>query len=318
MGMTMRDAFGKKLAAIGAADDKVVVLDADVSSSTKSSYFAKDFPERFFNIGVAEANMVDVAAGLALAGYKPVANTFAIFLALKATDQIRNVLCYNKIPVVLAGAYGGLSDSFDGASHHAIADVAIMRSLPEMRVLVPADNASAERALTLALSADGPVYIRLNRNELPDLPPCDELEFGKAGILRRGSDLTIAACGICVGQALTAAQALASGGIEAEVLDMASVKPLDAATLAASVLRTGRLVTAEEGNVTGGLAAACAEALTGLSAGGPGSPMAGRAWKAAAVGLKDRFTESGPYASLLEKYGISVRAILEAARSLLE
>ncbi len=314
MGMTMRDAFGKKLAAMGYDDPKIVVLDADVSSSTKSSYFAQAFPERFFNVGVAEANMVDVAAGLALGGYRPVANSFAIFLALKATDQIRNVLCYNEIPVVLAGAYGGLSDSFDGASHHSIADLAIMRSLPSMRVLVPADNAAAERALELALVADGPVYIRLNRNELPAVPSPEPVEFGKARILRSGDDLTIAACGICVAQALEAAEILASEGIGAEVLDMASVKPLDAATLGASVARTGRLVTAEEGSITGGLAAACAEALTGLSASGFAGTS--RAWKAAAVGLHDTFTESGPYKALLDKYGISAKAISAAGRAL--
>jgi transketolase len=147
MSVAMRDAFGAKLAELGKTNDKIVVLDADVSSSTKSAIFGKAFPDRFFNVGVAEANLVGVAAGLATAGYHPVVNAFAIFLALKSTDQIRNVFCYNHLPIVIAGAYGGLSDSFDGASHQSITDIAIMRAMPNMEVIVPADSRQAELAL---------------------------------------------------------------------------------------------------------------------------------------------------------------------------
>ena len=307
MGETMRDTFGKALASLGAGRKDLVVLDADVSSSTKSSYFAKAYPERFFNVGVAEANMVDVAAGLATAGYRPVVNAFAIFLALKATDQIRNVLAYNALPVVLAGAYGGLSDSFDGASHQSITDIAIMRAIPRLRVLVPADGAEAVRALEYALECDGPVYIRLNRNESPVLAPRPAgMSVAEIRILRPGKDLTIAATGLCVSMALEAAERLAAVGISAEVLDVAAIKPLDIDTLAASVAKTGRLLAAEEHTITGGLGGACAEALaeTGLR------------FAFARVGVADRFTESGPYGALLEKYGISAAAIIARAEAL--
>ncbi len=307
MGETMRDTFGKALASLGAGRKDLVVLDADVSSSTKSSYFAKAYPERFFNVGVAEANMVDVAAGLATAGYRPVVNAFAIFLALKATDQIRNVLAYNALPVVLAGAYGGLSDSFDGASHQSITDIAIMRAIPGLRVLVPADGAEAVRALEYALECDGPVYIRLNRNESPVLAPRPAgMSVAEIRTLRPGKDLTIAATGLCVSMALEAAERLAAAGISAEVLDVAAIKPLDIDTLAASVAKTGRLLAAEEHTITGGLGGACAEALaeTGLR------------FAFARVGVADRFTESGPYGALLEKYGISAAAIIARAEAL--
>ncbi len=307
MGETMRETFGKRLAALGAERTKLVVLDADVSSSTKSSFFAKAFPERFFNVGVAEANMVDIAAGLATSGFRPVVNAFAIFLALKGTDQIRNVLAYNSLPVVLAGGYGGLSDSFDGASHQSITDIAIMRSIPGLRVIVPSDGAEAALALEYALGCDGPVYIRLNRNESPALAARPSgMSVAEIRTMRSGRDLTIAATGLCVSMALEAAGMLAAKGISAEVLDVAAIKPLDIDALAASVAKTGRLVTAEEHTIMGGLGGACAEALaeTGLR------------FKLARVGINDRFTESGPYDKLLEKYGISAAAIRDRAESL--
>lgn len=308
MAETMRDAFGKKLAALGAERNDLVVLDADVSSSTKSSYFAKSFPERFFNVGVAEANMVDIAGGLATAGFRPVVNAFAIFLALKAADQIRNVLAYNKLPVVLAGAYGGLSDSFDGASHQSITDIAILRSIPNLRVIVPGDAADAARALEFALSCDGPVYIRLSRNDNPGLPArAAATSIQAIRVLRAGGDVTIAACGLCVSMAMAAAAELEAKGIQAEVLDVASIKPLDIDALAASVGKTGRLVTAEEHNIIGGLAGACAEGLA----------ERGVAFRLARIGVADRFTESGPYATILTKYGISAAEIVSRAESIL-
>ena len=236
MSEAMRDAFGKKLAELGATHPELVVLDADVSSSTKSALFGKAFPDRFFNIGVAEANMVDIAAGMATAGYHPVVNAFAIFLALKATDQIRNTICYNNLPVIIAGAYGGLSDSFDGASHQSITDIAIMRALPNMQVIVPSDAAQAQQALEYALTQKGPVYIRLNRNPMPDLPP-----IAKIGTVRcsEGTDVTIAANGITASFANEAAALLAKDGIKAEVFSAPMVKPLDVKPLIESVAKTG-------------------------------------------------------------------------------
>ena len=308
MGETMRDAFGKYLAKLGNYRDDLIVLDADVSSSTKSSYFAKAFPNRFFNVGVAESNMVDIAGGLATAGLRPVVNAFAIFLSLKATDQIRNVLAYNRLPVVLVGAYGGLSDSFDGASHQSLEDIAIMRSIPGLEVLIPADSSEALRALEYALEQDCPVYIRLNRNQVPDLEArSDDQPMTRIRALRSGRDVTIAASGICVSIALKAAEILADYGISAEVLNVASIKPLDISTLSASVARTARLVTAEEHSIVGGLGSACAEALS----------EKGIAFRLRRIGVRDCYTESGPYDILLAKYGISADEIVRQASALI-
>lgn len=303
MSIAMRDAFGKKLAELGATHPELVVLDADVSSSTKSALFGKAYPDRFFNVGVAEANMVDIAAGMATAGYHPVVNAFAIFLALKATDQIRNTICYNNLPVIIAGAYGGLSDSFDGASHQSITDIAIMRALPNMQVIVPSDSAQAEKALEYALTQKGPVYIRLNRNAMPDLPPSETIETVCAA---EGSDVTIAANGITASFAVEAVTLLAQQGIKAEVLSVPVVKPLDLAPLAKSVAKTGRLLCVEEHVLAGGFASAVSEAFM----------KQGISCKFDAIGIEDTFTESGPYEPLLAKYGISAENIADRAKAL--
>ena len=303
MSVAMRDAFGKKLAELGATHPELVVLDADVSSSTKSALFGKAYPDRFFNVGVAEANMVDIAAGLATAGYHPVVNAFAIFLALKATDQIRNTICYNNLPVIIAGAYGGLSDSFDGASHQSITDIAIMRALPNMQVIVPSDAAQAQQALEYALTQKGPVYIRLNRNPMPDLPP-----IAKIGTVRcsEGSDITIAANGITASYANEAAALLAKEGIKAEVFSAPMVKPLDVKPLIESVAKTGKLLCVEEHVLAGGFASAVSEVFM----------KEGISCRFDAIGIEDMFTESGPYEPLLAKYGISAQNIADHARSL--
>ena len=200
---------------IGAANAGSRHLDADVSSSTKSAKFGKEYPDRFFNVGVAEGNLAGMAAGLATCGYHPVINAFAIFLSLKSLDQIRNDMCYNSLPVVIAGAYGGLSDSFDGASHQAIEDIAIFRSIPNMEVIVPSDARQAELALEYALGRKNPVYIRLNRNEMPDIDTDKDAFFaGKAVKVREGKDVTIAANGITASMAVSAADLLAAKGIK--------------------------------------------------------------------------------------------------------
>lgn len=300
MSVAMRDAFGNKLAELGKTNDKLVVLDADVSSSTKSAIFGKAFPGRFFNAGVAEGNMVGVAAGLATAGYHPVVNAFSIFLALKSTDQIRNVFCYNKLPIVIAGAYGGLSDSFDGASHQSITDIAIMRAMPHMEVIVPADSKQAEQALEYALTKKNPVYIRLNRNAMPEVPASDDFGSGKVIKLREGKDVTIAANGITAAMAVEAGKLLAAKGIDAEILSMPFVKPLDGAGLAQSVSKTGRLVTVEEHNVVGGFGSACLESLAPRKL----------TFDYVPVGVQDTFTETGAYDELLAAYGLSASGIV--------
>ncbi len=304
--VAMRDALGQALVELGPKMPELVVLDADVSASTKTAGFAKAFPDRFFNVGVAEANMADIAAGMATAGLRPVINSFSLFLALKCADQIRNTICYNNLPVVLAGAYGGLSDSYDGASHQAILDVAMMRALPNMVVIVPADAVEMRQSLELALRRNGPTFIRGCRNETPVLfEGAAPLEIGKARKLRDGRDLTIAACGVPVVMAMEAADRLARDGISVDLLAVATVKPMDEAALAASAAKTKKVLAVEEHNIVGGFGGAVAEALARHA------PA-----KMGFVGVQDRFTESGEYNALMKKYGISVEAIVAQAKAL--
>ena len=304
--VAMRDALGQALVELAPEIPELVVLDADVSASTKTGAFAKAYPDRFFNVGVAEANMADIAAGMATAGLRPVINTFSLFLALKCADQIRNTICYNNLPVVLSGAYGGLSDSFDGASHQAILDIAMLRTLPNLVVIVPADAEEMKQALALALRRDGPTYLRGCRNETPVLfEGAEPLRIGKARKLRDGSDVTIAACGVPVAMAMEAAELLAKEGISVDLLAIATVKPMDEAALAASAIKTRAVLAVEEHSIVGGFGGAVAEALA------KHAPA-----KMDFIGVEDRFTESGPYDALLKKYGISVEAIVAKAKKL--
>jgi transketolase len=306
MSLTMRDAFGKKLAELGGVNRKVVVLDADVSGSTKSGIFAQAFPDRFFNCGVAEGNMAGVAAGLAAAGFHPVINAFAIFIALKCADQIRHDFCYNKLPVVIAGAYGGLSDSYDGASHQSIADIAILRSLPNMEVIVPGDNRQAELALEYALSRQRPVYIRLTRNDAPDIPASGDFASRSPLPLKNGSAVTLAATGLASQIALDAAALLEQNGVSAEVFSCPFVKPLEAAALAASLRKTGRLVTVEEHSVVGGFGGACLEQLA----------RTGIHFSYLPIGVQDTFGDTGAYDELLAACGLSAQAVADTVSGL--
>jgi len=304
--VAMRDAFGQALVDLAGEFPELVVLDADVSASTKTAAFAKAHPSRFFNVGVAEANMMDIAAGMATAGLRPVVNTFSLFIMLKCADQIRNTVCYNNLPVVLGATYGGLSDSYDGASHQAILDVAMARVLPRMAVIVPADAVEVRQALRLALRRDGPTFIRLSRNDSPVLfEDAEPLALGKVRKLRDGADLTIAVCGIPTVLAMEAAERLAAEGIGVDLLEVASIKPLDEEGLARSAAKTGRLLAVEEHTIYGGLGGAIAEALARR-----------QPTRMDFVGIQDRFTESGDYGALLAKYGVSTEAILAKARAL--
>jgi len=304
----MRDAFGEALIALGAKYPQMVVLDADVATSTRTLGFGAVFPGRFFNVGVAEANMVDIAAGMAACGLRPVASTFALFITLKAADPVRNIIAYNKLPVVLAGAYAGLSDSYDGASHHGILDVAIMRAMPNMAVIVPGDSTEVGQALEAGLRRDGPTYIRLCRNPTPvlfhDSPP---LEFGRIRKLRDGGDVTIAVSGVPTFMAIEAADRLGRDGVEADLIEVSTIKPLDRAGLFASASKTRRVLTVEEHTVCGGLAGAVAEALAMHDP----VPMD-------AIGIRDRFAESGEYMALMRKHGISADAIVERSMALVK
>ncbi len=306
--VSMRKAYGDALVALGHERSDVVVLSADVSNSDHSFMFAEVFPDRFFNVGIAEQALVDVSVGLALAGRVPLANTFAAFFATRAVEMVRTHACYGGAKIKLMGAYAGLSDSFDGPTHHCITDLAIMRSLPNMTVVVPSDPNSLSSFLPQIAAWDGPVYCRLNRNAVPVLfDDGYSPEIGRAVTVREGGDVTIIACGVMVDRALQAAQSLQSSGIEARVVEMHTVKPLDVDAIAAAARETGAIVTAEEHNVLGGLGGAVTEVVCDHA------PVPVRR-----VGVADRFTETGPYEMLLDNYGLAVEDVVKAARSAIE
>jgi transketolase len=306
--VAMRMAFGDALLEFATKYPELVVLDADVASSTRTVEFGKKYPHRFFNVGVAEGNMMDIAAGLATCGLRPVVSTFALFVALKGTDQIRNIISYNNLPVIFAGNYAGLSDSYDGASHQSILDISIMRAMPNMSVIVPADAVELRQALEAALHRDGPTYIRICRNPTPvifaDAVP---LEIGKIRKLRDGKDLTIAVCGILTSMAIEAADRLAGQGISVDLLEISSIKPMDIETLTASARKTRKVLTIEEHTTIGGLGSAVAETLAKCV------PTEMRM-----IGIQDTFTESGDYTALLRKYGISTDNIEAEAMQLIK
>jgi transketolase len=305
--VAMRDAFGEALLALAPDFPAMVVLDADVSTSTRTAAFGKRHPNRFFNVGVAEANMVDIAAGMATCGLRPVVSTFALFLTLKGADQVRNIVCYNKLPVILAGHYAGLSDSYDGASHQSILDIAIMRAMPNLTVVVPADGIELLQALTAALRHDGPTYIRICRNPTPVLFAGESpLEIGKIRKLNDGNDLTIAVCGVPTSMAIEAADRLAQRGVSVDLLEVSTIKPIDAESLVLSARKTGRVLTVEEHTIHGGLGSAIAEVLSQRAPARMGM-----------IGIEDKFTESGAYDALLRKYGICVERIESEALRLL-
>ncbi|NLJ34453.1 MAG: transketolase family protein [Firmicutes bacterium] len=299
-----RDAYGEALAQLGRSNPDIVVLDADLSGSTKTAVFAREFPQRFFNMGIAEANMMGTAAGLAAAGKIPFASTFAVFATGRAFDQVRNSICYPQLNVKIAATHAGLTVGEDGASHQSVEDIALMRALPNMTVLVPADGVEARLAVRAAAEHVGPVYLRLGRPKVPVIFGDDySFEIGRAVRLREGSDVTLAACGYMVGPALAAAKLLAGEGIEARVLNMSTLKPLDGDALLAAARETGALVTAEEHSIIGGLGSAVAEFL------GQEYPV-----PVLRVGIGDTFGESGPPEELLEKYGLTAGDILAAAK----
>lgn len=302
--VSMRKAYGEALVELGRANPDVVVLSADVSNSDFSYMFQQAFPERFFNVGISEQALVDVAAGFAYSGKIPFANTFAFLFATRALEMVRTHLCYGEANVKLMGAYAGVSDSFDGPTHHAITDIAILRSLPNMTIVVPGDPLALARLLPQVAEWKGPVFVRLNRNEVPVL--FDERyapRIGQAVTLRPGDDVTLVCCGLMVSRCLQAAEGLAGEGISTRVLEMHTVKPLDVQALVKAAHETGAIVTAEEHSVIGGLGGAVAEALSDLY------PVPVKR-----VGLADCFCETGPYDALLDHYGMSAQDVIEAAR----
>jgi len=305
----MREAYGRALADYGALNPLVVALDADTSSSTLSGYFAAKYADRFFNVGIAEPCMVDMAAGLAMGGMLPFVNGFAALIALRALEQVRTCICYNNASVKIAAGYAGVSDFKDGPTHHAITDIAIMRSLPGMTVVVPADAAEAAAFVPLVADWDGPVYLRLSRSAtLPVSQPGEKLRIGKAVLRRPGTHLTLVACGSMVGRCLQAADSLAGRGINACVLDLHTVKPLDRDMILSAASETGAILTAEEHTVIGGLGSAVAELLEQQKP----VPLA-------CLGIRDTFACTGPDPeSIMDAYGLGVVDIVDAAASIIK
>ena len=301
MAKAIREAYGEALVKYGRDNHDIVVLDADLSGSTRSALFEAAYPERFFNVGVAEANMVGMAAGFASVGKIPFVNTFAAFLTTLGLLPARAFGSYSDMNIKLAGGHSGLSGTYDGPTHHSLEDLAVMRTLPNFRVYVASDEVNAEWLVKHAIESKGPMYIRLSRDVFPTVyEPGTKFEDGKGKVLREGKDVTIAACGIMLGFALEAAKILASEGIDAKVIDMFSIKPLDKELLLASARSTGAVVTAEEHSITGGLGGAVAEALA-----------SGQAYVPVGfVGLPDCHAECGSYKELLSKYGLDVPAIV--------
>lgn len=302
-----RAAFGATLAELAAEGLPVVAVDADLSGSTTTKKFACAAPEnenRLFNVGIAEQNMIDVAAGLAITGHIAYTGSFAVFGTGRAYDQIRNTVAYSKLNVKIAPTHAGISVGPDGGSHQMLEDISLMRGLPGMTVLVPADYAAARAAIRLAAETPGPVYIRMGRASVPCVYSHDvELEVGRAYVLREGTDATVVACGVEIDEAMKAADMLAEDGISIEVIDAFSVKPLDRKTIVASVAKTGCAVVAEEHSVIGGLGSAVAEALAEEHP----APCE-------FVGMRDTFGKSGEFTELMAYFGLDAAAIVEAVK----
>jgi transketolase len=302
--VSMRMAYGQALVELGRVREDIVVLSADVSSSDYSYMFEEAFPERFYNVGIAEQALVDVAVGLANGGMVPIANTFAFLFATRALEMVRTHLSYGQANVKLIGAYAGLSDSFDGVTHQSIIDLAVMRSLPGMTVVVPADSVGLANLLPQIVAWEGPVFLRLCRNKVPVVfGDRYNSQIGKGVLLRKGMDVALVTCGVMVARCLEAAQQLSEAGVEARVVEMHTIKPLDEALVMRCAADTGALVTIEEHSVIGGLGGAVAETLVDEEP----VPME-------RVGLADTFAESGPYYELMDKYKLSVGSIVEAAQ----
>jgi transketolase len=304
---TLRETFGSELVKLGAEIPNLVVLDADISSSLKTGAFRKAFPGRHINFGVAEQDMMLGAAGLATAGLIPLACTYATFATLRACEQIRSFICYPKLNVKVICSHGGLEVGWDGPTHQGTEDVAIMRALPNMTVVVPADATAVPSLLRQIVALDGPAYFRMGRNPVPVIyDPAQEFVLGRAITVREGSDLTIIAMGVMVALALDAADELAREGIQARVLDMHTVKPLDGEAIQRAAEETGAIVTAEDHSIIGGLGGAVAEFLAEHAP----VPMA-------RVGIPDTFCRSGDPAELFPMYGMAVPDIVAAAKRVL-
>jgi transketolase len=305
---SQRKEYGKALAELGHRREDVVVLDADLSGSTQTALFAKEFPHRFFNCGIAEANMMGTAAGLAVGGKCVFASTFAIFATGRAWEQVRQSIAYPRMNVKIAATHAGIAVGEDGASHQTTEDVALMRTVPNMRVVVPADPLEARKATFAIAEAEGPFYMRMGRVDCPIVTAeGDEFRIGKASILREGADVTLMSMGVMAAPCLEAAEILQRKGVSARVVNMSAIKPLDTEMVLRCAKDTGAIVTAEEHNVLSGLGSAVATALAQTR------PTAMRM-----IGVNDTFGQSGSTTELMERYGLTAEGVAGAALSLRE
>ncbi len=300
-----RESYGNALAELGAQYPDLVVLDADLAGATKTGVFKKATPDRHIDCGIAEGNMMTVAAGLAAAGKTPFASTFAMFAAGRAFEQVRNSIGYPHLNVKIGATHAGISVGEDGASHQCNEDIALMRTIPGMTVISPADDVEAKAAVKAAIEHDGPVYLRFGRLAVPVIndPDTYQFEIGKGITMREGKDVTIIATGLEVSESLEAAKMLEADGISAEVINIHTIKPLDAELVTASARKTGRVVTVEEHSIIGGLGGAVAEVLAEQA------PT-----KMLRIGVNDTFGESGPAKALIEKYGLDAKSIYEKVK----
>ena len=302
-----RQSYGEALVELGAEHDDFVVLDADLAAATQTGKFKAAYPDRFFDAGIAESNLMGLAAGIATTGRVAFASTFAMFAAGRAFEQVRNSIGYPHLNVKIGATHAGISVGEDGATHQCNEDIALMRAIPGMTVIVPADDVEARAAVRAAYETDGPVYMRFGRLAVPVFndPDTYEFELGKGVLLREGTDVTIVACGLMVQAALEAADTLAEKGVSAEVINIHTIKPLDEELVRASAAKTGHVVTAEEHSVIGGLGDAVLAALAE-------NPVPTRK-----LGVNDVFGESGPAVDLLHKYGLDAAGIVAAVEAIL-
>ena len=300
-----RESYGIALAELGKEHDNVVVLDADLAGATKTSVFMKAFPERHIDCGIAECNMIGVAAGVAATGRVPFASSFAMFAAGRAFEQVRNSVGYPHLNVKIGATHAGISVGEDGATHQCNEDIALMRTIPGMVVLNPSDDIEAKAAVKAAYEHDGPVYLRFGRLAVPVINDYEgyEFEIGKAITLREGEDVTIIASGLTVAESLEAAEMLAKDGIDAEVINMHTIKPLDKAAVIETAAKTGKVVTVEEHSIVGGLGSAVCDVIAQLQSA-----------KVLKIGIDDVFGESGPAPQLIKKYGLDADSIYQKVK----
>ena len=304
MGKAIRAAYGEAVAKLGHTNDKVLVLDADLSGATQTKIFKKEFPDRFYNVGIAEENLMGIAAGLAYQGFIPFASTFAVFGTGRAFEIVRNQIAYVNLNVKLALTHAGISVGEDGGSHQSIEDIALMRSLPNMTVIVPCDAIETEKAVNAAAKHVGPVFLRLARPEVNDVTKVeDKFEIGKAQILKDGKDACIIACGLMVSRAVEAAEELKKDGIDAAVVNMHTIKPIDKETIIKYNSKCKVLITAEEHSIIGGLGSAVAEVIAGTGAA-----------KFAMVGIEDKFGHSGNPNKLFDEFGLTKENIIKKVK----